>query len=60
MDPKCASLLRQLPQVDDLVRHPELAPVRRGRGPGGGSCRAALQPRLSLSATRLGVGQACR
>jgi L-seryl-tRNA(Ser) seleniumtransferase len=27
MDPKCASLLRQLPQVDDLLRHPELAPA---------------------------------
>ena len=27
MDPKRASLLRQLPQVDDLLRHPELAPV---------------------------------
>jgi len=25
MDPKRASLLRQLPQVDDLLRHPELA-----------------------------------
>lgn len=25
MDPKCAALLRQLPQVDDLLRHPELA-----------------------------------
>ena len=27
MDPKRASLLRQLPQVDDLLRHPELAPA---------------------------------
>ena len=27
MDPKCASLLRQLPQVDDLLRHPDLAPA---------------------------------
>jgi L-seryl-tRNA(Ser) seleniumtransferase len=27
MDPKCATLLRQLPQVDDLLRHPDLAPV---------------------------------
>jgi L-seryl-tRNA(Ser) seleniumtransferase len=27
MDPKCAALLRQLPQVDDLLRHPELAPA---------------------------------
>jgi L-seryl-tRNA(Ser) seleniumtransferase len=27
MDPKCATLLRQLPQVDDLLRHPELAPA---------------------------------
>jgi L-seryl-tRNA(Ser) seleniumtransferase len=26
MDPKHAALLRQLPQVDDLLRHPELAP----------------------------------
>jgi L-seryl-tRNA(Ser) seleniumtransferase len=25
MDPRCAALLRQLPQVDDLLRHPELA-----------------------------------
>ncbi|PIU52489.1 MAG: L-seryl-tRNA(Sec) selenium transferase [Deltaproteobacteria bacterium CG07_land_8_20_14_0_80_60_11] len=27
MDAKRASLLRQLPQVDDLLRHPELAPA---------------------------------
>ena len=27
MDPKHAALLRQLPQVDDLLRHPELAPA---------------------------------
>jgi len=27
MDPKRASLLRQLPQIDDLQRHPELAPA---------------------------------
>jgi L-seryl-tRNA(Ser) seleniumtransferase len=27
MDPQHASLLRQLPQVDDLLRHPELAPA---------------------------------
>ena len=27
MDPKRASLLRQLPQVDDLLRHPDLAPA---------------------------------
>ena len=27
MDPKRAFLLRQLPQVDDLLRHPELAPA---------------------------------
>ncbi|MEJ2672260.1 MAG: L-seryl-tRNA(Sec) selenium transferase [Deltaproteobacteria bacterium] len=27
MDPKHAALLRQLPQVDDLLRHPELARV---------------------------------
>ena len=27
MDPERASLLRQLPQVDDLLRHPELAPA---------------------------------
>ena len=27
MDPKRASLLRQFPQVDDLLRHPELAPA---------------------------------
>jgi L-seryl-tRNA(Ser) seleniumtransferase len=27
MDPKCATLLRQLPQVDDLLRHPDLAPA---------------------------------
>jgi L-seryl-tRNA(Ser) seleniumtransferase len=27
MDPKRATLLRQLPQVDDLLRHPDLAPA---------------------------------
>ena len=27
MDPKRATLLRQLPQVDDLLRHPELVPA---------------------------------
>jgi L-seryl-tRNA(Ser) seleniumtransferase len=27
MDPKYATLLRQLPQVDELLRHPELAPA---------------------------------
>jgi len=27
MDPKRANLLRRLPQVDELLRHPELAPV---------------------------------
>ena len=27
MDPKRASLLRQLPQVDELLRHPQLAPA---------------------------------
>jgi L-seryl-tRNA(Ser) seleniumtransferase len=27
MEPKRATLLRQLPQVDDLLRHPELAPA---------------------------------
>jgi L-seryl-tRNA(Ser) seleniumtransferase len=27
MDPKCATLLRQLPQVDDMLRHPALAPA---------------------------------
>ncbi|MDP3182765.1 MAG: L-seryl-tRNA(Sec) selenium transferase [Desulfobaccales bacterium] len=27
MDPKCATLLRQLPQVDELLRHSRLAPL---------------------------------
>jgi hypothetical protein len=31
MDPKRASLLRQLPQVDDLLRHPHLSPAVAAR-----------------------------
>jgi L-seryl-tRNA(Ser) seleniumtransferase len=49
MDPKCASLLRQLPQVDDLLRHPELAPAI---GPLPRSLAAAVVRRILAEARR--------
>ena len=49
MDPKRASLLRQLPQVDDLLRHPELAPAI---GPLPRSLAAAVVRRILAEARR--------
>ena len=44
MDPKHASLLRQLPQVDDLLRTPELAPAIGPRAPIAGRGGSAAGP----------------